>query len=262
MRDALRSHWPEYLMEAAELAAFMISACAFGALLEHPSSPVRQGLETPLLRQLLGGLAMGATAVAIVYSPWGRRSGAHFNPAVTLTFLRLGKVKPWDALLYILAQLAGGVLGVRVAALALGPLLRHPRVHYVVTVPGPWGALPAFAAEVAMTFVLMSVVLWATSHERLARCTGLFTAALIATYITFESPVSGMSMNPARTFGSALPSGTWTGFWIYVVAPLTGMLLAAEVRRLLRARAAHCAKLMHDEKARCIFCGQPAAALG
>lgn len=246
-------------MEAAELGLFMISACVFGVLLEHPSSLARHALPDPLLRRFLGGLAMGATAVAIIYSPWGRRSGAHFNPGVTLTFLRLGKVKPWDAAFYVTAQFVGGALGVVLAGLALGHLLSHPSVAYAVTVPGPWGQGAAFAAEVAMTFVLMSVILWASNHERLAPFAGLFAASLVATYITVEAPVSGMSLNAARTFGSALPSGTWAGFWVYLTAPLLGMLLAAETRRLLQAQAAHCAKLVHDEGVRCIFCGQATA---
>ena len=94
MFDTLRRHWPEYLMEAAELGLFMISAGVFVSLLEHPASPVRQAIADPVLRRVLIGLAMGLTAISIVYSPLGQRSGAHFNPAVTLTFFRLGKVAP------------------------------------------------------------------------------------------------------------------------------------------------------------------------
>src|SRR5262245_24900971 len=101
---ALGRHWPEYLIEAAGLGLFMVSACLFTALLEHPSSPVRQTVMAPMLRRIPMGLAMGLTAVAIVYSPFGQRSGAHLNPALTLTFWRLGKVKPWDAAFYVAAQ--------------------------------------------------------------------------------------------------------------------------------------------------------------
>ena len=105
-------HWPEYLMEAAGLGLFMISACVFGTLLEHPASPVRAGrCPTPLVRRVLMGLAMGLTAIAIIYSPWGQRSGAHMNPAVTLTFLRLGKVAPADAVFYV----AGAVRSAAIA---------------------------------------------------------------------------------------------------------------------------------------------------
>jgi aquaporin Z len=94
MLKALRAHWPEYLMEAAGLGAFMLSACAFSAILEHPGSPVRQAIADPVLRRVLMGMAMGLTAISIVYSPWGKRSGAHLNPSMTLTFFRLGKVEP------------------------------------------------------------------------------------------------------------------------------------------------------------------------
>jgi len=91
---SLGAHWPEYLMEAAELGLFMVSACLCVALVEHPASPVRQALDDGLLRRALIGLAMGITAVAIVHSPLGRRSGAHFNPAVTLTFWRWARSRP------------------------------------------------------------------------------------------------------------------------------------------------------------------------
>src|SRR5689334_13677164 len=96
-RAALTSHWPEYLMEAAGLGIFMISACVFGVLLEHPMSPIQKSLEDPLIRRLVAGIAMGLTAIGIVYSPWGQRSGAHLNPSFTLSFLALGKIAPWDA---------------------------------------------------------------------------------------------------------------------------------------------------------------------
>ena len=104
MRTALRMHWPEYLTEAAGLGLFMISACVFGTLLGHPNSPVVQAVPDALARRALMGLAMGLTAVGLICSPWGQRSGAHFNPATTLTFWRLGKVAPADAGFYMLAQ--------------------------------------------------------------------------------------------------------------------------------------------------------------
>src|ERR671926_504156 len=97
MMKALQKHWPEYLMEAVELGLFMFSACAFTVLLFHPSSPIAQGIHDGVLRRLLMGLAMSATAIAIIFSPLGQRSGAHFNPAVTWTFFRLGKIEVWDA---------------------------------------------------------------------------------------------------------------------------------------------------------------------
>jgi aquaporin Z len=254
MRAALRHHWPEYLIEAAGLGIFMLAACVAGTLLGHPASPAVGALPDPLARRGLMGAAMGLTAVGLIYSPWGRRSGAHFNPATTLTFWRLGKIAPADAALYALAQTAGGITGVLLAAVLVGPPLGAPDVLYVATVPGPVGPAGAFVAEVAITFVLMSVVLRASNTARLAPFTGLLAGALVAAYITLEAPLSGMSMNPARSLASALPARTWPTLWIYVLAPPLGMLLAAELYVRRRGPAAvFCAKLHHDTTQRCIF---------
>lgn len=258
MTRALRQHWPEYLMEAACLCTFMISAGVFTALLEYPNSPVRHAIPNDFVRLALNGLAMGLTAIGIIYSPWGARSGAHMNPAVTWTFFRLGKVKSWDALFYPIFQVLGGVAGVLLVKLALGNIFTDAPVNYVVTVPGKAGAVTAFFAEMTIACGMMLMVLFMTNTPKLTRFTGLFGGTLVFLYITFEAPLSGMSINPARTVASALPSGIWTGGWIYFVAPVGGMMLAVELYRVLgkSARVA-CAKWNHDMRHRCIFCGHP-----
>ena len=152
------AHLPEYGIEAALLGFFMLSACGFGVLLEHPESPVRQAIGDPALRRVLMGLAMGTTAVAIIYSPWGGRSGAHINPATTLTFWRLGRIRGVDVAGYVGAQVLGGVLGVALASALLGPRLADASVRFVVTRPGRWGSMPALFAEVAISAILMGLV--------------------------------------------------------------------------------------------------------
>jgi aquaporin Z len=254
MSNALKQHWPEYLMEAVELGLFMFSACAFTVLLFHPSSPIAQTIHHSLLRRLLMGTAMGSTAIAIIFSPLGQRSGAHFNPAVTWTFFRLRKIEVSDAAFYTLFQFAGGITGVLLASLTLGRLVTHQSVNYAVTLPGPQGPIVALLAEVVISFILMSVVLTVSNTKRLARWTGMFAGALVATYITIESPISGMSMNPARTLSSAVGAQVWMSVWIYFVAPPVGMLLAAEVYQRLKVwPAVACAKLHHHNNHRCIF---------
>ena len=246
-------HWPEYVMEAALLGLFMISACSFAVLFDHPASPVHRAVPDPFMRRLFGGLAMGGTAIALIYSPWGRRSGAHFNPASTLTFLRLGRIAPRDAAAYGAAQFLGGVAGVLLAAQLLGRWLAHEQVRYAVTRPGPHGIAAAWTAELGMTFLLFTVVLRVSSHPRFMRLTGLCVGALVAAYITLEAPLSGMSMNPARTLASALPAGEWTALWIYFTAPPLGMLAAAELHLRLSGRL-FCAKLDHAPGVRCSHC--------
>ena len=252
--NALQRHWPEYVMEGAELGLFMISACAFVVLLQYPTSPIHQALPDPALRRVLIGIAMGMTAIGIIYSPLGQRSGAHFNPAVTLTFFRLGKVEVWDAALYGAAHFIGGLLGVALSSLVLGELLAHPAVRYAVTVPGMRGVGVAFLAEVVISFLQMSLILHLSNTPRLARFTGLFAGAMVAMYISLEAPYSGMSMNPARSFASALPAQIWTALWVYFTAPPLGMLVAAEL--YVRQHGIHqvfCAKLHHHNTKRCIF---------
>jgi aquaporin Z len=262
LRDALRSHWPEYLIEGGGLGLFMLSALLATALLQHPASPVRAALPDPMLRRLGIGLALGATAMALVYSPFGKRSGAHFNPAMTFTFFRLGKVEGPDALLYACSQFGGAALGVLVGGLLMGPRVADPRVAWAVTRPGAFGATAAFAAEVAISFGLMLVALFSSNSWRTNRFTGLLCGLLIATYYTFEAPISGMSMNPARTLGSATGAGVFDSLWIYFTAPPLGMLLAAELYLRLRGGArVRCAKLHHQNAERCIFrCDWPASA--
>jgi aquaporin Z len=254
MFDALKKHWPEYLMEAAEVGLFMFLACAFTIGLFHPSSRVAQTIPPGVLRRLLMGTAMGATAIAIIFSPLGQRSGAHFNPSVTWTFFRLGKIEACDAAFYTLFQFVGGIAGVMLASLTLGTLVAHQSVNYAVTLPGSYGPAVALFAEILISFILMSVVLIVSNTKRLARWTGLFAGALVAIYITVESPISGMSMNPARSLSSALGAQVWMSLWIYFVAPPLGMLLAAEVyRRLFKHHGVACAKLHHHNNHRCIF---------
>lgn len=254
--SSLRAHWPEYLMEAGLLAAFMISACIFGALYEHPLSPIRRVISSGAVRRVLMGMSMGLTAVGIIYSPWGKQSGAHVNPSVTLTFLRLGKIKHWDALFYVLAQFTGAVLGVVLVGLFLGRELADPAVRYVVTVPGPTGPWIALLAEFGIAAGMMSAVLYFSNHHTFDRYTGLFAGMLVATYIALEAPFSGMSMNPARTVGSAFSAETWSALWVYVTAPPLGMLAAAEFYLWRRGRTAvKCCKLHHNNDKRCIFCG-------
>jgi aquaporin Z len=254
--SSLRGHWPEYLMEAGLLGAFMISACIFGAVYESPLSPIKRAISFGFARRVLMGMSMGLTAISIIYSPWGKQSGAHINPSVTLTFLRLGKIKRWDAIFYVVAQFTGAILGVVLVARFLGRELADPAVRYVVTVPGPKGPWVALLAEFVIAAGMMSAVLYFSNHHTLKGHTGLFAGMLVAIYITLEAPFSGMSMNLARTMGSAVSADVWNALWVYVTAPPLGMLAAAEVYLWRRGRAAvQCCKLHHDNEKRCIFCG-------
>ncbi|MEP7064806.1 MAG: aquaporin [Gemmatimonadota bacterium] len=254
MRISARlQHWREYLIEASALAMFMVSACVFGTLLWYPGSPASTVVFEGLGRRALMGVAMGLTLVTIVYSPWGKRSGTHMNPAFTLTFLRLGRIAPHDAAWYIVAQFAGGTIGVMIASAIVGGPLGHPSVNYVATAPGMAGRVVAFVAEATISGALMLCVLTVSAMPKWERYTGLCAALLVALYIAFEAPLSGMSMNPARTVGSAMAAHQWTAIWLYFTAPLSGMMAAAEWALHRRGEAAlPCGKMSHSLP--CLFC--------
>ena len=244
--------WRIYLMEAALLGFFMVSACGFGVLLFHPRSFVMSLIPGEFVRLVLMGLTMGATAVVLIYSRWGKGSGAHMNPAFTLCNLRLGRITPTDAMGYILGQFGGATLGVGLMAIALPGWLDDPGVNYVVTVPGRAGLFVAWLGEFIIAFVLMLMVQLVNRKANLAPYTGWFAGLLLVVYITFESPLSGMSLNPARTFGSAIVAQVWTAMWIYFTAPVAGMFAAIELLRLTSPRKhAMCCKLSHCPRVPC-----------
>ena len=241
-------------MEAGEMSLYMFCTCSFATLLWHPASPVRHFVISGIVRRALMGLAIGATIIALIMSPWGKQSGGHINPAMTFAFYRLGKICHWDALFYGVAQFSGATSGVALATLLLRGAPGDSTIRYAVTAPGVYGPAVAFVAELAISFILMITVLLVTNHERLARYTPYFVGSLYAVNITFETPLSGMSMNPARTFGPAAYGGYWHTLWIYFIAPTVGMLAAAETfLRIRRGVAPQCAKLHHANDERCIF---------
>jgi aquaporin Z len=238
---------------------FVAGAVAVG--LSHAPPPLAIALGAhPVLRRIISATLIGLTAMAIVYSRWGARSGAHCNPALTITFTWLGKVAPHDTLGYVIAQFAGGAVGFSLIAAVAGSALTGPPVNGIVTHPGPGGPLVAFATEAVLAFVLMSVVLTVSNaRPPYPRFTGVAAAICSATFVTIAAPLSGVSLNPARTTASALVAHRWEFVWIYYTAPLAGMLLAAALFvRLRGAGAVRCARLNHTGPFVCIFrCGYP-----
>ncbi len=256
-----KEHWPEYAIEAWGLGTFMVSAGIFATLLYASISPVPIWIPVPLVRDILMGMAMGLTAIGIIYSPWGKRSGAHLNPAVTLTFFRLGKLTRIDALGYVISQFIGGSLGVALVAVIVGnPFTAKPPngLNYIVTEPGYAGWVGAIAAEAIMSMVMMSMVLTVSNKPRWAHLTGVFAGCLVAIFIIVASPISGMSINPARSFASAVFAHSWQFFWIYYFTPPLAMLIAAELYIFLSKNQTRklCGKLCPNGEMPCL-CQNP-----
>ena len=245
----------EYLAEALGLGLFMVAAGLVATALDSPRSPVHEWIESAELRRVLAGIAMGLTAIGLIYSPWGKRSGAHMNPAVTLGFLWLGRIRPRDALGYVAAQFIGGLVGVLLVAGLVGDAFAMPPVSFAATLPGASGVAAAFLAELVISFGMLFIILRIAAHPRHGSRAGLAAGALVTLYISVEAPLSGMSMNPARSFASAAPGALWDHLWVYFLAPPLGMCLAAVAFRWREDRPAPCAKVVHDPDTPCIHCG-------
>ena len=223
----------KYCDEALGLGIFMFSAAFFDALINYPGLPIRALIDSDLLRRFLVGLFMGATALFIFTSAFGKKSGAYINPAVTLVRYTRHDINLRDGFFYIIFQAAGGIAGIGLVVLLFPKWMSDPGVNYIVTVPGPSGAAIAFIMEFLISCMLIVVVLKMEKDAGYKRYTPLAVSVLIVLFITFESPFSGMSMNPARTLASAVVSNQWKDFWLYCSAPVSGMYLGLFIFRAI-----------------------------
>lgn len=173
-------------------------------------------------------LAFAFVVLGMIYAT-GHISGAHINPAVTVAFWAAGSFPRRELLPYLLAQLSGAVLASLVLLWVLGP-----GVAAGATVPAI-AAGPAFAVEWLLSFALMFVIMAVATDDRVADgFAGLAVGLTVGFGAMMGGPLTGASMNPARSFGPALASGIWASHWIYWLAPLTGMIVAAKTYNVLR----------------------------
>lgn len=246
MKAAFKMNWRHYLQEALGLAIFMASACFFSAMLFSEKSSWYPFFPDFLTRNALMGLMMGLTALFIFYSPWTSPSGSQINPAVTLTFLRLGKMCRYDALFFIVFQFIGGTGAVYLMQSLMGNILTDAPVNSAITIPGKPGAIWALVTEFSIAFITMAMVLFTSGHNKLKKYTRIFTGCLVCGWVIVAGPISGFGMNPARTFASALPAHIWTVSWLYMIAPVAGMLTAAEFYLLVKKKS-HRLKIVHRQ---------------
>lgn len=254
----MRGHWPEYAVEAGFLALFVLAAGLVSAWMEAPSTVFPGAPQEPALRRLLAGVAMGLALMAMIYSPWGRRSGTHLNPALTLAYLRLGKIGRPDALFYILAQIAGATVAVTLLRWgALMPAAAQPAL--LASSIGPSDERVAFATALVLAATAMWLILYTSNHARWYRWTGVLVGLLFMLVVACAAPLSGFGINVARLLAVDATAGITAAHWVNLVPPLLGMQLAVEGWRLASRRPqVLCAKLAHNTHGRCIFrCQHP-----
>lgn len=240
-----------YVAELVGTAAVIAIGLSAATLDFGASSPVPRHVPSEALRRLLTGTVFATAGALAVYSRLGKRSGGHFNPAVTLAFYRLGKVTRRDAVLYVVCQVLGAVAGAFAVWAVWGALARS--VHVGATVPGSHGAPVAFVAEVLMAIALVFLIVEVVSHPRVAPLTPVIAGALAVTFVVLIAPISGTSLNPARSLGPAVFGHELGVLWIYLIAPPLGALAAVVLYRALGRRRPPCAKLYHTDDYVCHF---------
>lgn len=240
----------EHAAEAAGTFVLLVVGLSAVVLSFSERSPVPDWLPDPWVRRLLAGTIFAGTATAIVYSRLGRRSGAHINPAVTLAFLRMGKLRMEGAAGYVASQLAGAFAGALLVRLVWGDWARD--VHLGSTTPGRGGPLAAFVAEVLMTALLVTLILHFVDRPGLMPWTGVAAGALVVMLVVVVAPVSGTSLNPVRSLAPAVVNPFLHWFWLYLVGPPLGALLAVALYRRSRS-GVRCAKLFHPDREQCHF---------
>jgi aquaporin Z len=248
-------HWPEYgaeLLGTAFLVFVGLSAVTFDF---SSGSPLAIALPDSGARRLITGLLFAGSGSLVAISPLGKLSGAHINPAVSLAFWLQGKMHHHDLVGYIVGQFLGAALGTGLLVLVWGD--RAASVHNGITAPGMgYPVWSVFLIEMGLTFLLVLVIFLFVSNHRLMRWTPLMTWILVALMVWLEAPISGTSLNPARSFGPALISWFWRDQWLYYLAPPIGALLAVGLFRLLAMVGIDdvlTAKMFHVPHYRCVF---------
>ena len=249
----MKQHLPEYFAEFVGTAIMMTVGIGAVTFMWSSGSAMREIIPSDALRRLATGILFAGGGTAVVLSPLGQRSGGHLNPAVTLAFWWQNKVPTRDAVFYVLAQIFGALAGVCIVALVAGDAARS--VQFGLTAPGAgYSTLAALGAEFTITFLLVALILFCVGNERFARFTPYLVGALVAFLVFVEAPVSGTSLNPARSLAPAVLARICSSQWIYWAGPLLGSIAAAVTYNgLARKPNAGCAKLYHTGRHRCIF---------
>lgn len=239
--------WRLFFSEATGTAALVLGGLSIVIVMHGEGSPMPGIIPSDAGRMALTGFLFGCIGTAITLSRVGKESGAHINPAVTVGFWIWRKLDARAAIGYIVAQLVGAVLGA-IPLLAWGAMGRS--VAFGATIPGEgYATSTVVMGEAVTTFGLVATLCVFIGFRHLRRYTPFVIPVLYAVMVPLEAHISGTSTNPARTFGPALISGRWDGWWIYWVGPMVGML-AAIVAFSSLARRIEVAKLYHFESDR------------
>jgi aquaporin Z len=237
--------WNLFLAEFAGTAFLLLIGLSVVIFLFGTGSPMSEIIPNLKLRQVISGFLFGSTGGLISMTALGKVSGAHINPAVTMTFWIFRKLSGPVAIIYVVAQFLGAVTGT-LPLLLWGQLGKS--ISFGATMPGKgYTVQEALLGEVITTFTFVSLLITFLAFRNLRKYTPALSPIVYAIMVPLEADISGISTNPARSFGPAVISGTWDSWWIYCIGPITGALLATIVCNMLAKRIT-VAKLYHFDQ--------------
>ena len=241
MKDQ-NSPWKLFFAELLGTALLLLIGLSLVIFMFGANSPAAQLLPSLKLRQAITGFLFGGTGALIALSAIGKTSGAHINPAVTMVFWLFKKIESKTAIVYVLGQLAGGIIGC-LPLLAWGAM--GSSVDFGATVPGAgYPTTTVLMGEIVTTFTMVSLLTVFLGFRNIRASTPAIFPILYSIMVPLEASISGTSTNPARSLGPAVISGVWDGWWIYWIGPLAGAFLASLACSALAKRITE-AKLYH-----------------
>ncbi len=226
-----RSAWSLYAAEFLGTALLLIGGLSAVIVVVSSASPLAALAFPGWLARGIAGALFGLTGTLVTLSVLGRHSGAHLNPAMTLAFLVEGKISASHAAWYVVSQFLGAIAGAY-AVLAWGPW-GEPLTYGATRPAQSISPILAVALEALCTVVLVATVFVFLGNPRLRRFTAWTMSPMYAVMVSIEAPWTGTSTNPARSLGPAVATGTWSGFWIYLVGPALGALVGVALARVL-----------------------------
>ena len=231
-----------FISEFVGTALLLLVGLSIVIFMFGSGSPMANLIPSVKVRQMITGFMFGSVGASIALSYIGKVSGAHINPAVTMVFWLFRKIEGRLAITYILAQLTGAIIGC-LPLLIWGELGRS--INFGGTAPGnSYTEGQAFLGELITTFTMVTLLVLFIGFRSIRKFTPYMFPVLYAIMVPLEADISGISTNPARSFGPAVISGQWTGWWIYWIGPFAGALLASLACSML-AKKITIAKLYH-----------------
>ena len=231
-----------FISEFIGTALLLLAGLSIVIFMFGSGSPMANLIPNVKVRQMITGFLFGSVGASIALSDIGKVSGAHINPAVTMVFWLFRKLEGRLAITYILAQLTGAIAGC-LPLIIWGQLGRS--INFGGTTPGTYYTVgQAFLGEIITTFIMVLLLIVFIGFRQIRQYTPYMFPILYAIMVPLEADISGISTNPARSFGPAVITGEWSTFWIYLIGPVTGALLASLAGSMLAKRIT-IAKLYH-----------------